>query len=218
MTTSKSPAEGILIPRPWPTLRRGDIVLSRGRNAVSGLIRLFTTDVIHGEPLSEVSHAGVISRDGTIDAVITEARAVRGVLGNRFYEEYHDQYVCVIRDMTLNEYDRSVIAAEAKLMHGMDYTERTLFYQLLGLDKILYRFYGDRWIICSWVAGYLFNKVGRTLGGDYRKIVPDDILDHCLPGMGDRYKFVIAPTWLPNNWPDGYVLECDDIICWETNA
>lgn len=204
---SKSPSQGILIQQPWPHLMRGDIVLSRGADAVGTLIRVFTTDIIHGESMSEVSHAGIISTDGTVGATITEARAGKGVVPNPFYECYHDQYVCVIRDMTLDEYDRVIIASEARKIHGRNYTERTLLYQLLGLDRWLYRRYGDRWIICSWVAGYLHERVGRSLGGDHRKIVPDDTFDHCLSLMGKTYKFVIPPTWMPNNWPREYVLE-----------
>lgn len=200
-----------MISKPWPVLLPGDVVLTRNTKPVGSGILLFTRDIVHGEPKSEVTHGGIISTGGVSTAGVTEARVLKRVTENLFYETYEFQNVCVARATNLDDFARNVLRDEALSLHGDKYTERVLFYHMVpGLVRLLSSRFGDRWRICTWVVGRCYMKLDMDFGVSYKRANPDDIYDFIVANLGTKYRWVIPPTWGNFHWPEGSIIPMVD--------
>lgn len=192
---------------PYASLLDGDLVMSRSGSIWGAGTRAFTRNRFRGEEKSQVDHAGIITQMGISGALVTEALVRPGVIEHSFYEKYIEKEVCVARALNISDPMRIRIAKRARSQIGKEYTERALWWQALGLAKVLAPMFGDHWRICSWLVGYAYEAGELNFGVDYRRADPDDIWDFVVKNLGTIYVWVIPPTWMPpNSWEPGSCL------------
>jgi len=163
-------------------LEPADILLARRRSFISRGIRFFTQSI--GEPRSEVSHAGIVVKGGTIEqAEIVEAagRAKKRHLLPR-YGKRSKAEVAFYRPLNLSPEQQRAIVLAAEAYVGREYSYFKILLHLL--DWVLqgayfFRRLGgiDDYPICSWVVAKAYAKAGKTFGVAPGAASPDDLWD-----------------------------------------
>jgi hypothetical protein len=165
-----------------PTLRPGDVFLTRGTGFVSKAIRFFTRHV--GESRTKVNHVGIVVQGGALrDAVIVEA--VRKVRRIRLLDAYggESDEIAIYRPLRLSPPQIQHIVATANGYVGRGYGYGKI--ALHALDWVLqgayvFRRLGrmDDYPICSWLVAHAYAVAGVYFGVDPGAASPDDVWDY----------------------------------------
>ena len=163
----------------------GDIVLTRGRAWVSGVIRRLTQS--RGETITLANHVGVLvsGADRLADAVIVEAQL--RVMRHRVGAQYRilSDSLAVFRPVTLTPNEIEAVKVKAVSYVGRRYGVVKLVLHLgdwcLGGRYILRRLGAlDEYPICSYLVAAAFAAIGKDFGVSERAASPDDIWDFCV--------------------------------------
>jgi hypothetical protein len=176
-------------------LRPADIVCTRGRGKLAGLIRFFTRRV--GESRSQVNHVGVIVVGGPISAAVI-VEALSSVVRRRLVDGYTGKAagdVAIFRPVNLEMGERWKIASTAMDYVGRKYGALKILAHLgdwlLQGAYVFRRIAGDdNYPICSWLVAHSFATAGRNFGVSPGAASPDDIWDFCTSNP-DKYECVV---------------------------
>jgi hypothetical protein len=170
-------------------LRKGDIGLSASNSWLGRRIRRYET--VPGEAPTQVNHAFVVVRDGTLlSAEIVEALG-QGVVCHKMRKAYYGQSdkVRIYRDNSITDAQRDMVCIKALSMVGMPYGYPELlahwgdwvlsrirrrdivFFRKLCRSKLT--------TICSVVVAEAFAAAGERPWGDTTAVNPDMIDDVC---------------------------------------
>lgn len=176
-------------------LQPADIVCTRSKSKLGGLIRFFTRRI--GEPRTKVNHVGIIAVGGTsTNAIIVEAlKRVRREWFASAYGGKSAPDVAIFRPLNLTEDERYIVAAKAETYAGRGYGYLKILAHMgdwiLQGAYVFRRLVGsDKYPICSWLVAHAYSFIGKTFGVDAGAASPDDIWDFCIANP-DKYAVIM---------------------------